>query len=131
MRPISTGVIPIAGAFLLFITQVAYAHHGTAVNYDWDITVPLEGTVTEFLWRNPHAALFLDVKQEDGSIINYAIELTSPVMMARSSCGWTRNTFKPGDHVIFPVHPSRTNTPVVAGLGQCEEVMVNGKSAKQ
>lgn len=109
---------------------LAQAHHGTAVNYDWDQTIPLEGTVTEFIWRNPHAALFLDVKQDDGTVINYAIELTSPVMMARSACGWTRDTFKTGDHVIFPVHPSRTNQPVVAGLGQCEEVMVNGKSTK-
>ena len=107
------------------------AHHGTAINYDWDQTVPLQGIVTEFIWRNPHAALFLDVKQENGTVINYAIELTSPVMMARSSCGWTRDTFKPGDEVLFPVHPSRTNQPVVAGLGQCEDVMVNGKSTKK
>ena len=107
------------------------AHHGTAINYDWDQTVPLQGTVTEFIWRNPHAALFLDVRQEDGTTINYAIELTSPVMMARSSCGWTRDTFKLGDDVLFPVHPSRTNQPVVAGLGQCEDVIVNGKTTKK
>ena len=110
---------------------LANAHHGTAINYDWDQTVPLEGIVTEFIFRNPHAALFLDVKQPDGTVINYAIELTSPVMMARSAYGWTRDTFKVGDLVLFPVHPSRTNQPVVAGLGQCEEVMVNGVSTKK
>ncbi len=42
--------------------NLATAHHGTAINYDWDTTVQLTGTVTEFIWRNPHAALFLDVK---------------------------------------------------------------------
>ena len=110
---------------------LANAHHGTAINYDWDQTILLEGVVTEFIFRNPHAALFLDVEQADGTLINYAIELTSPVMMARSSCGWTRATFKVGDQVQFPVHPSRTNQPVVAGLGQCEDVIVNGVSTKK
>lgn len=122
--------LSIAASLLGFCGQVV-AHHGTAVNYDWDQTVVLTGVVTEFIWRNPHAALFLDVTEADGTIVNYAIELTSPVMMARSSCGWTRGTFKPGDKVDFPVHPSRTNQPVVAGLGQCEEVMVNGESTKK
>jgi len=81
--------------------------------------------VTEFRWRNPHSALFLDIENEDGSIVNYAIELASPVLMSRSS-GWTRATFRPGDLVEFRVHPSRTGAPVGECLFNCE-VLINGE----
>ena len=81
---------------------VTLAHHGTAVSYDQENWVTVTGVVTEFRWRNPHSALFLDVESADGNTINYAIELASPVLMSRSS-GWTRATFRPGDLVQFRV----------------------------
>jgi hypothetical protein len=107
----------------------AFAHHGTAVNYQMDDIILLKGTVTAFRWRNPHSSLFLDVKDESGNVVNYAIELPSPGLMARGSMGWTRNTFKVGDLVEFQAHPSRTGAPVaVGGCTQRCEVLVNGKS---
>lgn len=114
------------GACLLSLAATtASAHHGTAVSYDQENFITVTGTVTEFRWRNPHSALFLDVEQDDGSIVNYAIELASPVLMSRSS-GWTRATFRPGDTVQFRVHPSRTGAPVGECLFNCE-VLINGK----
>ena len=106
----------------------AAAHHGTSVNYDQRSTITIEGTVTEFHWRNPHSTLFVDVADEAGNVTNYAIELPSPTLLARGELGWTRRTFKPGDHIEFKVHPSRTGAPVV--LGGCTnvcDVLVNGK----
>jgi len=105
------------------VTQVS-AHHGTAVSYDQNKWITVTGTVTQFRWRNPHSALFLDI-EENGEIINYAIELPSPVLMSRT-IGWTRATFRPGDTVEFRVHPSRTGAPVGECLFDCE-VLVNGK----
>ena len=121
------------GAIFLFLIQLmslmaslsANAHHGTAVSYEQEKWITVTGKVTEFRWRNPHSALFLDIEEEDGSITNYAIELASPVLMSRSS-GWTRATFRPGDEVQFRVHPSRTGAPV----GEClfnYEVLINGE----
>ena len=110
----------------------AFAHHGTAVNYDASKTITLEGTVTEFRWRNPHSALFLDVKDENGKVVNYAIELPSPTLLSRGELGWTRHTFKPGDHVVFKVHPSRTGAPVAeGGCTQKCEVLINGEPPKK
>ncbi|MDR0781833.1 MAG: hypothetical protein LBF16_14295 [Pseudomonadales bacterium] len=102
----------------------ASAHHGTAVSYDQNSWATVTGTVTEFRWRNPHSALFLDVSDAEGATVNYAIELASPVLMTRS-VGWTRATFKPGDLVEFRVHPSRTDAPVGECLFSCV-VKVNG-----
>lgn len=110
----------------------ASAHHGTAVNYDSSKTITLVGTVTEFRWRNPHSALFLDVKGADGKVTNYAIELPSPTLLSRGQLGWTRHTFKPGDHVVFKVHPSRTGAPVAdGGCTKSCDVLINGKPPKK
>ncbi|MFZ9585619.1 MAG: DUF6152 family protein [Pseudohongiellaceae bacterium] len=112
---------------LALMTAVAgpvLAHHGTAVSYEQSNWITVKGTVTEFRWRNPHSALFLDTEW-NGAKVNYAIELPSPVLMSRSN-GWTRATFKPGDVVEFRVHPSRTGAAVGECLFDCL-VYVNGE----
>lgn len=112
-------------ATLLCIALPVAAHHGTAVSYEQGSWITVKGTVTEFRWRNPHSALFLDIVDDKGQQVNYAIELASPVLMSRSN-GWTRATFKVGDIVEFRVHPSRTGAPVGECLGDCL-VYVNGE----
>lgn len=115
----------LAGGALCLLPLASAAHHGTAVSYDQSVWTTVVGTVTEFRWRNPHSALFLDVEDPAGNVTSYAIELASPVLMARSS-GWTRATFKPGDVVEFRVHPSRTGAPVGECLFDCK-VLINGE----
>ena len=110
---------------ILTFSAPGAAHHGTAVSYDQERFITVTGTVTEFRWRNPHSALFLDIEDESGNTMSYAIELASPILMSRSS-GWTRETFKPGDVVEFRVHPSRTGAPVGECLFNCE-VLINGE----
>ncbi len=109
----------------LCIARPATAHHGTAVSYEQSSWITVKGTVTEFRWRNPHSALFLDIVDDKGEMVNYAIELPSPVLMSRSN-GWTRASFKVGDTVEFRVHPSRTGAPVGECLSDCL-VYVNGE----
>jgi hypothetical protein len=108
----------------IFAGSAAIAHHGTSVSYDQGQWLTVNGTVTEFRWRNPHSALFLDITDDSGATVNYAIELPSPVLMSRS-LGWTRASFKLGDTVEFRVHPSRTGAPVGECLSNCL-VTVNG-----
>ena len=110
---------------MTLLTHLVLGHHGTAVSYVQDKFITVTGTVTEFRWRNPHSALFLDMENDEGNTVNYAIELASPVLMSRSS-GWTRNTFRPGDTVEFRVHPSRTGASVGECLFNCE-VLINGE----
>jgi len=86
-------------------TQV-FAHHGTGISYDQDSQISLKGTVTEFVWRNPHAQLWLDVSEGDFKGQSFGIEMNSPGVMLR--WGWTKNTFKNGDEITVKVHPSRT-----------------------
>src|SRR5215470_17760280 len=79
-----------------------FAHHSFAM-YDHTRTVTLKGEVTKFQWTNPHAYLEVDVKQKDGTIKHYSIEMTSINMMQR--LGWRSNMIKAGDQVKVTVSP--------------------------
>jgi hypothetical protein len=100
-----------------------FGHHGTAASYDQKKTVTFEGTVVEFLWRNPHSALFVKGKDASGKEVEYSVEMGSPGQLVKS--GVRRDTFKPGDHVILEVHPSFTNP--TSGEMLSGKANVNGK----
>jgi hypothetical protein len=65
--------------------------------YDNKKPVTLKGIVTKVDWMNPHVYFYLDVKDDDGNIANWALEMGPPNGLQRS--GWTRNTMKVGDEV--------------------------------
>ena len=111
------------GLVLLAAAVVAVAHHGTAASYDQKKIVTVKGTVSEFLWRNPRSALFLDVKDESGKVVNWSIEMFSPILMVKA--GYTRDVFKTGDEVAIDVHPSLAGEPSGECLG-CK-FLVNGQ----
>lgn len=98
-------------------------HHGTGT-YDSTKSVTLSGTVTEFAFTNPHAALFFDVKDANGKVVNWAIEMNSPGVLARA--GWTRRMFKAGDQITITVRPAKAGTPVGL-INRQRPVIVNGK----
>jgi hypothetical protein len=128
---VRTGIINRSAVAVMLSAMLAIAawpvsgHHGTAASYDQETWVTVTGVVTEFRWRNPHSSLHLDVKDESGKVVNYAIELASPALMSRQGTGWTRRTFKTGDTITFRVHPSKTGAAVGECLFNCE-VTING-----
>jgi len=75
----------------------AMAHHSFAAEFDFDKPVALTGTVTKLEWTNPHARIYLDVKDADGNVTNWECELGSPNTLMHK--GWTRNSLKPGDEI--------------------------------
>ena len=105
--------VVLVGAALLTAAPAAFAHHSFAV-YDHSRTMTLRGTVTKFQWTNPHAFIELDVKQADGSLQHYSVELTSINMMQR--VGWRSNMIKAGDQVTVLVAPMLTGEAVGLGL---------------
>ena len=80
-----------AAFVVLAISIPAYAHHGNA-GYDLDKTVTLAGTVTGFDWVNPHCLVYVDVKENDGQVQHWTLELASPFTMTHA--GWS--TCPPG-----------------------------------
>jgi hypothetical protein len=79
------------------------AHHSFGAEYDAKQPVTLKGTVTKFEWTNPHARFYIDVKDENGKVTNWNLELASPNVLNRQ--GWTRHSLNIGD--VITVEGSR------------------------
>jgi hypothetical protein len=94
---------------LLAICVPAAAHHGNSA-YDEKARVTIKGTVTEFVWANPHSQIYLDVKDKDGKVVRWGVETNSPGILTRS--GWTKRSIKPGDEVTIILCPAKNGAPV-------------------
>jgi hypothetical protein len=74
-------------------------HHSFAAEFDSNKPVELKGTVTKLEWVNPHAWIYVDVKDERGNVTNWACELGSPNLLMRN--GWSRDSLKVGDSIVI------------------------------
>ena len=82
-----------------------YAHHSFAATYLEDKTDKIEGELVQFLFRNPHSFVHVEVKDKGGETIRWAVEWGAGGQLGRQ--GVTRETLKPGDHVIIIGNPGR------------------------
>lgn len=83
----------------------AAAHHASAPFYDDTRSVEARGVVTRFEFKNPHSFLYLEGQAEDGSAVNWEIEMGPAVSMSRR--GWTPDTINAGDEILAVGRPSR------------------------
>jgi len=90
------------------------AHHAFNAEFDREMPVEFEGTVTQVQWSNPHARVYVDVVGEDGQVVNWNLELASPNMYMRQ--GWKKNTLQIGDKVAVTGWRAR-NDPHVGNVG--------------
>jgi hypothetical protein len=84
------------------------AHHGNS-SYDYTVTKTVKGTVTEWIWSNPHCLLKVDSKDEKGNVTHWVFETSSPVDLHHF--GWTATEFKPGDEVTVDIMPTKIAAP--------------------
>jgi hypothetical protein len=75
------------------------AHHAFAAEFDVNQPVKVKGTITKVEWVNPHAWLYVDVKGDDGKVINWRFELGAPNAMIR--LGWKKESVPAGLEVAI------------------------------
>jgi hypothetical protein len=97
-------VLMFAGAILTGVT--AYAHHSLAATYYPDQEVKLEGTIIDFLFRNPHSFLQIEAPDKLGVMQRWSLEWRSSGQLGQQ--GINRDTLKVGDEVVVTINPSRT-----------------------
>jgi len=107
------------------LSVLVFAHHGAA-SFDTGKTVTVKGTVTEYVWSNPHVLVKVDAKDDNGNVVHWVLEAWNPVTQA--SRGWTKNTFKPGDAVSLGISPAKNNQPVGEIRGR---IVINGTEFKE
>jgi hypothetical protein len=93
----------------LFLTSVqVLAHHSTAM-YNMATPVTVTGTVKKFEWTNPHAFIYLEVKDEKGQTVEWEVEMMS--LNHLRGYGWVRNTVKPGDVISCTGGAAKSGAP--------------------
>lgn len=103
-RTLANSVLTLVIGSAIFCGPIR-AHHGSA---GYDYSVPrktLKGTVAQFEWENPHAQIFLDVKDDKGKVATWALELNNPGNLVE--LGWTHTIVKVGDKITVTFNPGK------------------------
>ena len=104
----------VAGLGVLVASRSARAHHSTAM-YDMANPMTVKGEVKRFEWTNPHAFIFIDVKDSKGVATEWEIEMMS--LNHLRSYGWVRTTVKPGDVISATGAPAKNGAAsMIAGV---------------
>ena len=80
------------------------SHHAQAPFYDQEKFVEINGVVTRFEFINPHPHLYVEVTDEQGETIEWAIQFPNRTNMIKR--GWNAETVRPGDMLTAVGHPS-------------------------
>jgi len=83
--------------FLIVASVPIAAHHSFSAQYDRSKPITLKGPVTKVEWINPHGRLYIDVKDANGTIVNWEVELGAPAILSRN--GWKRSAVPVGGEV--------------------------------
>jgi len=94
-----------------------FAHHGNATYENKQVTI--KGTVTKWLWTNPHSFLFLDVTDDNGKVAHWICENQAPSTLV--NFGYNAKTFKPGDQVTVVLSAVARNG---ASVGRINKVIL-------
>ena len=102
------GKLVIASLPLVIQCATASAHHAFAVDYSEDLTGSIEGRVVEVLYQNPHARLYVEVTNDDGTAELWDVQTMN--VMALRRLGWVSDTIQIGQEVSVYGNLGRDNT---------------------
>jgi len=88
----------VGGALLLLAAAPLAAHHSFAAEFDASKALRITGSLSKIEWTNPHTYFYVEVKEENGSVVKWACEAGSPGALSRR--GFKRGDMKLGDTII-------------------------------
>ena len=96
-----------AFAVLVAGSAQVLAHHSFTAAYDSTKRVEIEGVVKEFVWRNPHSYVRIDVTTKEGATESWTLEWGSSNQLSAAKYPVTRTTLKAGDKIVANGEPGR------------------------
>lgn len=97
---------------LILGTSSGLAHHSFSAEFDINSPVRLEGRVSEMRWANPHAWIYLDVEDEAGNVVNWAVETRAANRLIRR--GWRPGDLAAGTVLVVEAYRARDGTPTAS-----------------
>jgi hypothetical protein len=95
---------------VLLSTASLQAHHSFSATYDGNKPITLRGTIVKMGWQNPHAHLYVDVKNADGKVVTWEVESAGPTALMKQ--GLRKEDFV-GAEVIIKGFLAKDGTPTV------------------
>ena len=112
MQRLGKAAFAILGIVIVGIANTASAHHAFAAEFDRESPVSLRGRVTEMRWANPHAWIYIDVENDDGTVTNWALETRAANNLIR--LGWRREDLPAGTELVVEAWQARNDTPTAS-----------------
>ena len=87
------------------------AHHSFAAEFDASKAVRVTGTLTKIEWTNPHTYFYVDVKEDNGSVVKWSCEAGSPGALSRR--GFKRGDLKLGDAIVVDGYRAKDGSRLI------------------
>jgi hypothetical protein len=97
----------VVAASLVAAAAEVFAHHSFTAAYDSSKRLQIEGVVKEFVWRNPHSFVRIDVANSAGATETWNLEWGSISQLSAAKYPVTRTTLRAGDRIVAAGEPSR------------------------
>jgi hypothetical protein len=100
-----------------------FAHHSFAAEFDASKAIRLNGTLTKIEWTNPHSYFYVDVKDEQGKVANWACEGAGPGAFSRR--GFKKGDIKIGDEIVVDGYRAKDGSRLIDA---CRVTLPDGRN---
>lgn len=95
----------------LAATAPLSAHHAFSAEFDATKAIRLTGALAKIEWTNPHSYFYVDVKEDDGTLVHWTCEAGSPGALSRQ--GFKRGSLKLGDTVVIDGYRAKDGSHLI------------------